>query len=429
MKKSKFVKSSIILIIGGLCVKLLGLLTKVILTRKIGLNMQGLYSLILPTYLLIISISNLSLPSALNVLISSDKYNNKNLLVYSMIITLTLDFIIILVMIFLAKYIALNMLKNEILYYPLVCASLTLPFISISNILRSYYFAKERIIPHVVSNVLEDLLKLLLIIIFIDKIINNKTLTLSFIVLTNIVSESSSIIIFTLLLKKIKITTNDLKLNINNIKSIFKIAIPQVISKLIGSFTYFMEPIILTYVLTNKGIPNSYIINNYGMINGYILPLILIPSFFTNAISSALIPVVSKNYNLKNYKYVIYKIKQALIIALIIGLTSTIIFIVYGRELLHFIYNINEGYHLILILSPIFLLHYIEHILLNSLIAINKAKINMFISLINMFIRTIILFILLNLNLKIYALLISIALNIIFTSLYSGYKLNKYLKN
>jgi len=56
MKKSKFIKSSIILIIGGMILKAVGLLTKIILTRKIGIDMQGLYSLILPTYLLIISI-------------------------------------------------------------------------------------------------------------------------------------------------------------------------------------------------------------------------------------------------------------------------------------------------------------------------------------------------------------------------------------
>jgi len=326
-------------------------------------------------------------------------------------------------MVFISKYLALNMLKNEILTYPLMCTALTLPFITISNILRSYYFAKERILPHVISNILEDIIKLILIIIFIDKIINNKILTLSFIVLINIVSELSSIIIFISLLKKININKEDIKLNKKNLKEIFKISIPQVISRLIGSITYFLEPIILTYVL----IDNNYIVHNYGLINGYILPLILIPSFFTNAISSALIPIVSKNYTNKNYKYVLYKIKQALVIALIIGLISTTIFLLYGKSLLKIIFNVNEGYNYILILAPIFLLHYMEQILLNSLIAINKTKINMFISFINMFIRTIILFIFLKLNFKIYALIISIALNILFTSIYSAYKLNKYL--
>ena len=428
MKKSKFIKSSIILIIGGMLVKVIGLFTKIILTRKIGIDLSGMYSLILPTYLLLISISNLALPSALNVLISSNKYNNKNLIIYAMFISLTLDLIIILFMLFLSKFLAINLLNNSILIYPLIATSLTLPFITISNILRSYYFAKERIIPHVISNVLEDLIKLILIILFIDKMLNNKVMTLSFIVLINILSELSSIIIFLSLLKNFSITKKDLKFNIYNIKALLKIAIPQVISRLIGSITYFLEPIILTYVLINKGFNNHYINYNYGLINSYILPLILIPSFLTNAISQALIPVVSKNYVNNNIKYVKYKIKQALLISLFIGLLATSIYLIYGKYLLNFIYNINDGLIFIKILAPIFLFHYIEHILLNSLIAINKAKINMFISLINMFIRTIILFIFLKLDFKIYALIISISLNILFTSIYSAYKLNKYLK-
>ena len=73
MKKSKFIKASLILIIGGFITKILGMSVKIVLTREIGLETLGLYSLILPTYLLIISLAELSLPTALNVLISSKK--------------------------------------------------------------------------------------------------------------------------------------------------------------------------------------------------------------------------------------------------------------------------------------------------------------------------------------------------------------------
>ena len=76
-----------------------------------------------------------------------------------------------------------------------------LPFITISNCLRSYYFAKERMYPHVITNIIEDLTKLTLIIIgipfFIQKGIEH---AVTFVILTNIFSELSSIIIFLFLL-------------------------------------------------------------------------------------------------------------------------------------------------------------------------------------------------------------------------------------
>ena len=70
MKKSKFIKSSIILLIGGLITKVLGLFIKILLTRKIGTFGMGLYSMIMPTFMLLLSISGMGLSNSLNVLIA-----------------------------------------------------------------------------------------------------------------------------------------------------------------------------------------------------------------------------------------------------------------------------------------------------------------------------------------------------------------------
>lgn len=429
MKKSKFIKSSIILIIGGLFTKVLGMLVKIVLTRNIGIDGIGLYSLITPTFSLLISISGLGLSTALNVLISSKKYNVKNLILTALFISLSLDLIIIITLFFSSKFIALNLLNNDLLYYPLLTIGFILPFISISNIFRCYYFSKERMLPHVISNILEDLIKLLLLIFGIKYFIHNKVSTLIFVLMTNIASELLSIIIFLACFPKFKITKEDIKPNKKNIKAIFKISIPTTLSRLIGSITYFLEPIILTTILIKMGYSNKYIISEYGIINGYVLPIILLPSFFTNAISQALIPNISENYFKGNIKEVKRKMKQAMIISLILGLFFTTFFFFFGDDLLTILYKTKEGSNYIKLLCPIFLFHYLEHPLLSCLQAMNKSKINLKISFINMLIRTIGLVVLCLLNFKIYALLIVLAMNILFTSIYSWLKVNEILLN
>ena len=429
MKKNRFIKSSIILIIGGMITKALGMLFRIILTRNIGTMGIGLYSLISPTFLLLISISGFGLTTALNVLISSNKYNNKNLIITSLFISLSIDILIFFILFIFSKSIAINLLNNPILQYPLLSIGFVLPFITVSNIFRSYYFSKERMIPHVISNILEDIIKVLLIIIFIKLFIHSKELTLSFVILTNIFSELSSIIIFIFCFPKFNITKKDIKLNKKNLKDILSISIPTTISRLIGSITYFLEPIILTFTLTKVGYSNNYIVSEYGIINGYVLPIILLPSFFMNAISQALIPNISKNYYKKNYKEVKRKLNQSLILALILGIIFTISIVIFGDTLLKILYKTNEGSIYIKLLAPIFIFHYIEHPLLSTLQAMNKAKINMKISIINMFTRTILLSLLCLLKIKMYGLLISLSINIIFTCYYSWYKINKFLKN
>lgn len=163
---NKFIKSTIILIIGGFITKILGMVIKIVITRMIKSSGYGLYALIMPTMLLLISLSQLGLPTALNVLIAKNK-NIKKLITTSLIISLSLDLIIAIFLFSTSKYISTNLLNESRVYLGLIAISFILPFISISNILRSYYFAKERMLPHVITNILEDVVKLFLIILFL----------------------------------------------------------------------------------------------------------------------------------------------------------------------------------------------------------------------------------------------------------------------
>ena len=408
MKKSKFIHASIILIIGGFFTKILGMLVKIVLTREIGTKGMGLYAMMSPTFLLLISVSGMGLTTALNVLISSKKYNVKKLMFYALIISLSLELIIIIFLFLFAHSIASNLLNNPILYYPILSMGFILPFISVSNIFRSYYFANERMYPHVISNVLEDLIKLLLILFFTKYFSDNIGRMLTFILLTNVLSELSSILIFLHYFPNFSLTKEDLKPDQSHFKAIFDIAIPTVISRLIGSITYFLEPIILTFVLLKGGFSNDYIISEYGIINGYVMPIIMLPSFFTGAISQR-------------------KLKQALAISLLIGLSYSVIIFFGGKTLLNVLYKTNEGINYLKLLLPVFIFYYLEQPLLSTLGAMNKAKINMRISFINMLIRTIGLAIFLYLPFGMAGLLIALSLNIIFTCFYASYKINTFI--
>ena len=111
--KNKFIKSTIILIIGGFFTKLLGMTIKIILTRLIGTEGIGLYSMIMPTFLLLNSIAQLGLPTALNILIASDKYSTKNLVFTSIIISLFIDILIMIFLIVSSSFLSNNLLNDS----------------------------------------------------------------------------------------------------------------------------------------------------------------------------------------------------------------------------------------------------------------------------------------------------------------------------
>ena len=424
--KNTFIKSTLILIIGGFITKILGMIIKIIITRMIGSSGYGLYALIMPTMILLISLSQLGLPTALNVLIAKNR-NSKKLITAALIISLSIDILIIIFLLLSSRYISINLLKEPKVYYGLISIGLILPFISISNMLRSYFFAKERITPHVITNVLEDIVKLILIILFLPFFLKHGIeYAIAYIVLTNIFSELTSIIGFIILMPKFNYKKEDIKPNKFDIKSLFSIALPTTGSRLIGSIGFFLEPIIITFVLYKVGISNKYIVKEYGIINGYVLPLILLPSFFTMALSQALIPSVSKNYSKKLYNLVSNKIKQAIICSLIIGIPSTLIFTIIPEIPLKLIYNTKEGINYIKFLAPICLLHYIQAPISSSLQAMNKAKLSFKGTLYGTIIRTILLFIL-SFKLGMWALIIATSINILFVTIYDYISVKKVL--
>ena len=77
--REKFIKSTLILLVGGAITKVLGMLIKIITNRLIGPEGIGLYMLILPTFILFINVSQLGMPTALVKMIAEDKKNNRNL--------------------------------------------------------------------------------------------------------------------------------------------------------------------------------------------------------------------------------------------------------------------------------------------------------------------------------------------------------------
>ena len=427
--KNKFIKSTLILIVGGFFTKLLGLIIKIVLTRLIGTVGIGLYSMIMPTFLLLNSIAQLGLPTALNILISNGKFNTKNLVFTAILISLTIDFIILIFLIFSSNYLSTNLLHNSNLSSSFLAIGFVLPFITISNCLRSYFFAKERMYPHVITNIIEDLIKLIFIIIGIPFFITKGVhYAVTFVILSNIFCELSSIIIFLFLLPSYKYKKEELKLNKNNIKEIFKIALPTTGSRLIGSIGYFLEPIIITFVLIKIGYSNSFIVNEYGIINGYVMQLVLLPSFFTAALSQALIPIVSKNYSIGKYNFVKKKIKQAIFFSLLIGIPATIIFELFPDTLLNLFFNTNKGINYIKVIAPICLLHYIQSPISSSLQAMGSAKISMIGTLIGMIIRTITLFKTSFFNIGLWSLIIATSCNIMFVTIFDYYNVKRILK-
>lgn len=427
--KNKFIKSTVILIIGGFITKILGMVIKIVLTRTIKTDGIGLYMMILPTFNLFITLCNLGMPTAITKLVSEHKRKSKKIVLSIIPIIIIYNILLIILIFIISPFLSNNLLHNSNTYYPLIATSITLPFITISSIIKGYFFGKERVFPNTISNIVEQLARLILTIFLVSKMMKyGLVIAVTSVVLINVISEFSSIVVLLLFLPKEKIDKEDFKVDNSILREMLGISLPTTMARLIGSITYFLEPIILTNILKYVGYTSEYITLEYGVINGYVYPLLLLPSFFTLAISSAILPVVSNSYSNRNYSYTKLKIKQALFFSLLIGVAVTILFIFIPDVLLKLVYNTTCGSQYIPIIAPFFIMHYIQAPLTSSLSGMGYAKEAMRGTLYGSIIKVISLIFLSLLRIGLWSLVISSILNIAIVTIHHIYYVRKYLK-
>ncbi len=422
--KNAFIKSTVTLMLGSLITKVLGFVIKIIFTRIIGEGIN-LYSLIMPTYSLLIAITQLGLPYAVSAIMARNNY--RGIKVFSSITPIALLFnIVIIVGVFIfAPYLANNLLKNPDAYYPIISICFILPFTTISGILKGYYFGKQNMFPNAISNIFEQITRLILLLTLIPFLMRfNIVVAVSGYIIISAASELVQIFIYLFFApKNLKFTLHDIKPSYEVATSIFGISIPNVSGRLIGNICYFFEPIILTNLLLFIGYSNNFILSEYGIYNAYVIPILTMPSFFTLALNTTLIPEISKNYRDKSH--VRKRLIQSLIISGLIGLLFCIYIFFQGDFILKVLYATDKGSEYLKLLSIFFPLFYLEGPLVSTLQGLNMSAYTMKVTLIGCIIKLISMAVLCLFSIGIYSLIISEIIDIIIVISLNGHKLHQ----
>lgn len=428
MKKNLFIKSTLILILSGFLTKILGFIIKVIYTRIIGEYGISLYSIAVPTYSLLLTIATLAIPISISKLVSENKGRSIRILTSAAFLIISINFVLVFVIFLTKDFLAVNLLKEPKASPIIMAFALTLPFVSISSVLKGYFAGKQNMVPHATSNIIEQIVRLIIILVVLP-ILKRKSdmLAILGLILLTIISEISSIIVFLFFLPK-KINFNTKILPSKKItKDILDISIPTVSGRIIGNIGYFFEPIILTNLLLFSGYNNSYILSEYGAYNAYSLALLTMPSFFIGAIATSLLPEISKFNGNNNLKMVKRRIHQSIIFSLIIGIFFSLLIFIFRDKLLFSLYNTTKGSDYIKVLAPFFVLFYLEGVLTSSLQALGYAKVTMNITLYGVIIKLFIMAILSLCHIGIYSLVIAEIINIFFVVFFNFKHLKKYI--
>lgn len=428
MRKNTLIKNTFLLILGGFITKILGFIIKILYTRILKAKGVGLITIIFPTYSLMLTISSFALPLAVTKLTSERKYKNSSVLFNAFFITMFINTIIISLFFIYSNKFSIVFLHNKNVSFLLKILCITLPFVSVTSLIKSYFFGKENVIPIILSNILEEIIKLLMIIFYLPSMVNKGILYgTSFYLFINLLCEIFSfVVLFLFLPNKVNIKNIDYKYDKSISNSLLKISVPTISSRIIGSIGYFFEPIILTNLLLYKGLKSNYILLNYGYFQGYVIQLLTIPSFFLTALSNNIIPAITKHKINKDYQNIKKIITKILFVIVLGGLLFIILLTFFGKKLMIVLFKSTNGYIYLKILLPFFILFYIESPLFSFLQSLDQEKKVLKITTIGTIIKYLSLIILILLNIGFISLIYSEIINIILVVSLSIYYLIKY---
>ena len=430
MSKQTFIKGALILIVAGMISRLLGFVNRMVMARLLGEEGVGIYMLTVPALLLMITLSQVGIPVAVSKLVSeavaiNDRKRIKKILYSSFTITVSLSIVLTIFFALFIPVIAERLLLDERTLLPMLVMSPIIIIIAISSVLRGYFQGLQNMKPQAFAQVIEQVIRIVLVVIMIKLLLPFGLAyaaagAMGSAVLGELASLAYIFYCFKRSQKRRQLTVSrypfrSLK---NTYVNIFQIALPTAGSRMIGSITYFFEPILVSQSLFIAGYTVSQSTSLYGQLTGFVMPLLLLPTFITHSLSVALIPSVSESNALKHHRTVHFRITQALRLSFVSGGLATILFMLLSASLLQLIYGTNNGAEFLKFMAPFFILLYFQAPLQAALQALNYAKHAMINSLIGAMVKLSVLWLLAtNPNFGIDGVILSVVVGILVVTL------------
>lgn len=374
MKSKTFVKGAIILIVFNLIGKIVGAIYRIPLANLLGAEGMGKYQLVFPLYSLLLSVSISGIPVAISKLVA--EYNSKGqfgdskrLLRLSLVYLFVISLFSSVIVVILAKFIAKLQGNSEIYlcYYGIAPAIL---FVGVLSVFRGYFQGNLKMMPTAISNLIEQVGKLVFGLFFTYKFIGYGLVYGVFGAVLGIsISELLALIFlglyYLIYLKKhvTKVIANNSKRGIS--RKLFEVSVPITLGGIAGPITSIIDSMLVVNLLIFSGFGAGGATSLLGLQSGIVEPLINIPIVIAVAISSSLLPNLSSAFAKDDEDEVKNLIEKAFQIILSVSVVCSICYVIFGKQVLNFLYHNTLSYNELMISTKLLFLGSVNLILLS----------------------------------------------------------------
>ncbi len=385
-----------------------------------------------------IGLTTTGIPTALSCLIArkkafNDKHSTNTLFISTIYISFFIATFISLIIGFNSSYISSIILSNNnaSIFILAICPAVIA--ITLSNVVRGYYYGMKKVNIPAISQILEQISKIIFVYIIAKNFDNPNLICLSAIIGISL-GECISLIFMTFNLAKKPYIDNKYTIDIKEFVyasyNTIKMSVPITCNRMSNIILNSVSSMIIPSRLTLSGLTYTNSLAIYGTITGMVFPFIYLPFIMISALVVNIIPNISLEVSKNNIYAIKKKIYFSILLTLIVGTLCSFVFYFFGEEICILVFNSKSAgiYLKYMCLIPLFLS--LNHILSGILHSIGKEYLSSIISISYMTFQILSLYFILPIpNIGLTGYILVLTLVPLLSSLTNLHVLLKYLKS
>lgn len=454
MKKQSFIQGTLILLAAGIINRMLGFIPRIALPRVIGAEGVGLYQLVYPFFIVLVTVITGGLPLAIAKMVAEAEGENKpeksrQILRTGLALSVSLGILFTIVALVSASWVSNVLLTDSRVYYTFIAMIPMIGIVAVTAIYRGYFQGKQNMIPSAISSILESVIRIFFMLWFAWLLLpKGMAFAAAGAMLGVTVGEIGGMLAilwqYYVIVKKdkkeelpnpVKSTeseTDSIQQSDKEFPSILRklvgIAIPVTASRLVGSFSYLLESIITVRSLALAGIAAAAATSQYGSLQGMVIPLLLLPGALTSSLAVSLVPSLSEAAARRDLPTIHKRMHQALRLALVTGAPFAVLMYILAVPLCSLLYGNADTAPMLRLMAPFALFLYVQAPLQAALQAMDRPGRALINTLIGAVVKIILIVTLASRpEYGIYGAIIAIMVNSILVTLLHGYSVVKLI--
>ena len=352
--------------VTSLLLRTLGVAFNAFVSRELGADGMGLFTLIMSVYGLSVTVAASGVNLAATRMcaeVISDTAALRGALKRCLIYALSCGIFACLLLLFGAEIVASNWLGDSRCTNSLRLLAISLPFISASNVLHGYFTAVRRVSKSAATQIFEQLFKMsvtvcLLLYIVPDGIEYSCMALVGGGALAEIMSFLMAMILYLFDRRREKVSAISDEKGRKLTRELFSITVPVAAAAYVRSGLSTLEHILIPRGLRKNPITSETALATYGVLCGMVMPVVLFPTALLYSFTGLLIPEFAGERNEARIRRMI---KRSLRLTLIFSLCCAAFMTVFSHELGMAIYDSRDAGEYIRIMAPLIPFMYLDH--------------------------------------------------------------------